>query len=78
MILCGFWTTKSGKRGRNCQSREVEVILISSLPPEKVRKLFFIPMRNISPAIDYVKNKYGKDFQVYILPSGNTVVPQLI
>jgi len=58
--------------------KEVEVILISSLPPEKVRKLFFIPMRNISPAIDYVKNKYGKDLQAYILPSGNTVVPQLI
>jgi nickel-dependent lactate racemase len=58
--------------------KEVEVILISSLPPEKVRKLFFIPMRNISQAIDYVKNKYGKDFQVYILPSGNTVVPKLI
>jgi nickel-dependent lactate racemase len=58
--------------------KEVEVILISSLPPEKVCKLFFIPMRNISQAIDYVKNKYGKDFQVYILPSGNTVVPQLV
>jgi nickel-dependent lactate racemase len=58
--------------------KEVEVILISSLSKGKVRKLFFIPMRNISPAIDYVKNKYGKDFQVYILPSGNTVVPQLI
>jgi nickel-dependent lactate racemase len=58
--------------------KEVEVILISSLPPEKVRKLFFIPMRNISPAIDYVKDKYGEDFQAYILPSGNTVVPQLI
>jgi nickel-dependent lactate racemase len=58
--------------------KEVEVILISSLSKEKVRKLFFIPMRNISPAMDYVKNKYGKDFQVYILPSGNTVVPQLI
>jgi lactate racemase len=58
--------------------KEVEVILISSLPDNKVRKLFFIPMRNISQAIDYIKNKYGKDFQVYILPSGNTVVPQLI
>lgn len=23
MILCGFWTTKSGERGRNCQSREI-------------------------------------------------------
>ena len=58
--------------------KDVEVILISSLPQDKVRKLFFIPMQNISQAIEYVKGKYGEDFQAYILPSGNTVVPQLI
>ena len=57
--------------------KEVEVILISSLPPEKVRKLFFIPMENISQALNYVKDKYGEDFQAYILPSGNTVLSQL-
>lgn len=57
--------------------KEVKVILISSLPPEKVRKLFFIPMKNISQALNYVKDKYGEDFQAYILPSGNTVLPQL-
>ncbi|GAI40541.1 unnamed protein product [marine sediment metagenome] len=34
--------------------KEVEVILISSLPPEKVCKLFFIPMENISQDIEYV------------------------
>ena len=58
--------------------KEVEVILISSLPPEKVRKLFFIPMENITQALNYVKEKHGEDFKAYILPSGNTVVPQLI
>ena len=58
--------------------KDVEVILISSLPQDKVRILFFIPMQNISQAIEYVKGKYGEDFQAYILPSGNTVVPQLI
>jgi len=58
--------------------KEVEVILISSLPQDKVRKLFFIPMNDFSQATDYVKNKYGEDFQAYILPSGNTVVPQLV
>ena len=58
-------------------AKEVEVILISSLPSEKVRKLFFIPMEDISQALNYVKDKYGEDFQAYILPSGNTVVPQL-
>jgi len=56
-------------------TKEVEVILISSLPPDKARKLFFIPMENISQALNYVKDKYGEDFQAYILPSGNTVLP---
>jgi len=59
-------------------TKEVEVILISSLPSDKVRKLFFIPMEDISQAIEYIKEKYGEDFQAYILPSGNTVVPQLV
>jgi len=58
--------------------KEVEVILISSLPQDKICKLFFIPMESVSQALNYIKNKYGKDFQAYILPSGNTVVPQLI
>jgi len=59
-------------------AKEVEVILISSLPQEKVRKLFFIPLANITQALNYVQDKYGEDFQAYILPSGNIVVPQII
>lgn len=58
-------------------AKEVEVILVSSLPQDKVRKLFFISMENISQAIEYIKDKYGEDFQAYVLPSGNTVVPQI-
>jgi len=56
-------------------AKEVEVIFVSSLPSEKIRKLFFIPMENISQALNYVKEKYGENFQAYILPSGNTVLP---
>ncbi|MBA7511959.1 Lactate racemase [subsurface metagenome] len=59
-------------------TKEVEVILISSLPQDKVRQLFFISMENISQAIEYVQDKYGENFQAYILPSGNTVLPQLV
>jgi len=58
-------------------AKEVKVILISSLPPDKVRKLFFIPMENISQALNYVKDKYEEDFQAYILLSGSTVLPQI-
>ncbi|MBU4227224.1 nickel-dependent lactate racemase, partial [bacterium] len=56
-------------------AKEVEVIFVSSLPSEKIRKLFFIPMENISQALNYVQDKYGENFQAYILPSGNTVLP---
>jgi len=56
-------------------TKEVEIILVSSLSPDKVRKLFFIPMENIIQALNYVQDKYGENFQAYILPSGNTVLP---
>jgi len=56
-------------------AKEVEVIFVSSLPSETIRKLFFIPMENISQALNYVQDKYGENFQAYILPSGNTVLP---
>jgi len=34
-------------------------------------------MKSVSQALNYIKGKYGEDFQAYILPSGNTVLPQL-
>jgi hypothetical protein len=34
-------------------------------------------MDNITSALRYVKEKHGEDFKAYILPLGNTVVPQL-
>ena len=58
-------------------TKEVEVILISSLPMRKVQKLFCIPMKDITQALNYVEEKYGRDYQSYILPSGNAVFPKL-
>jgi len=59
-------------------AKEVEVILISSLPRDKVFKLFFLPMQDIDHALNYIKKKHGKNYQCYILPSGNTVFPKLV
>jgi len=58
-------------------TKEVEVLFISSLPHEQVRKLFFTPVRDINQALEYVKRKHGEDFKAYILPLGNTVLPQV-
>lgn len=58
-------------------AKEVEIILISSLSEEKVKKLFIKPMKDIDSAIGYVRKKYGNDFKSYIIPSGNIVVPSM-
>ena len=58
-------------------AKEVEIILISSLNEEQTRKLFMKPMDNIDIAVDYVRKKHGDDFKGYIIPSGNTVVPNI-
>jgi len=58
-------------------AKNVEIVLISSLNEEKVRKLFMKPMKNINLAIDYIKQKYGNNFKAYLIPSGGIVVPQI-
>ena len=59
-------------------TKDIKVILISSLPVQKVQKLFCISMKDINQALNYVKEKYGRDYQCYILPSGNAVFPKLV
>ena len=58
-------------------AKEVNIILISSLREEKVKKLFMKPMEDIESAIDYVQKKHGNEFKSYIIPSGNIVVPRM-
>jgi lactate racemase len=58
-------------------AKEVEIILISSLSEDKVKKLFMKPMKNIGSAIEYVRKRHGDNFKSYIIASGNTVVPSL-
>jgi len=45
LILCGFWTTKSGKRGRNCQSRGEDaaesIKIITRKASERIAKFAF-------------------------------------
>lgn len=58
-------------------AKEVDIILVSSLSEENVKKLFIKPMKDIDSAIGYVRKKYGNDFKSYIIPSGNIVVPSM-
>jgi len=56
-------------------AKEAEIIFISSLKEEKVKKLFMKPMENIDSAINYVRKKHGDNFKSYIIPSASTLVP---
>jgi len=54
-----------------------DVLVISSIPPEKINKLKFQSAKDIKSAIEIVKRKYGSDFSSYIIPNGSAVLPVL-
>ncbi|MBC7190465.1 nickel-dependent lactate racemase [Candidatus Aerophobetes bacterium] len=54
---------------------KAKVILVSSLPEEKVKKLFFTPANSLQEAVSLVLKEYGKDAGIYIIPSGGITLP---
>jgi len=53
------------------------LIIVNDITGPTPYEIILPPLENISQALNYVKDKYGEDFQAYILPSGNVVLPQL-
>ncbi|MGP3778537.1 nickel-dependent lactate racemase [Halanaerobium saccharolyticum] len=54
---------------------EKEIILISSLTKERTENIFASKMENIQEAVDFLKEKNGADYSVYIMPQGSLTVP---
>jgi nickel-dependent lactate racemase len=54
---------------------EKEIILISSLTKERTENIFASKMENIQKAVDFLKEKHGADYSVYIMPQGSLTVP---
>jgi nickel-dependent lactate racemase len=54
---------------------EKEIILISSLTKERTENIFASKMENIQEAVDFLKEKHGADYSVYIMPQGSLTVP---
>ena len=52
-----------------------EIILISSLTKDRTENIFASKMENIQEAVDYLKEKHGEDYSVYIMPQGSLTVP---
>jgi nickel-dependent lactate racemase len=55
--------------------RKADILVISSMKPEKVRKIHFIPMKSFDDCMDFIIKKHGKDFKSYIVPNGSMFFP---
>jgi len=58
-------------------AKEVDIILLSSLHKEQVKKLFMIPAADIQQALNLVQEKHGPNFRSYIIPAGSNVLPKV-
>ncbi|MBE0478587.1 nickel-dependent lactate racemase [Candidatus Aerophobetes bacterium] len=56
---------------------KAKVIMVSSLAPWKVEKLFFTPAKSVDEAIAMTLQEYGDDAGFYIVPSGGLILPSL-
>ncbi len=55
--------------------RERDVILVSDMSREDTEKLFFHYARDLNEALAMVRQKYGDDFQSYLMPQASLVLP---
>ncbi len=57
-------------------AKEVDIILLSSLSKNQVKKLFMIPAEEMKQALALIQEKHGNGFQCYVMPNGSIVLPQ--
>lgn len=57
--------------------REKEVILVSDLPPQEVKNLFFQPAASVAAALELIEAKYGPDYKALLFPQAGMVLPRL-
>lgn len=55
--------------------KKADILVVSSMKPEKVRKIHFIPMKSFDDCMDFIIKKHGKNFKSYIVPNGSMFFP---
>lgn len=56
--------------------KKADILVMSSINPEKVRKIHFIPMKSFDDCMDFIIKKHGENFKSYIVPNGSQFFPQ--
>ncbi|MGE5417735.1 MAG: nickel-dependent lactate racemase [Acidobacteriota bacterium] len=62
--------------GRLCE--RVEVVLVSGMDPELVRKTFMNPFSTVEDALVYAINKMGADAKIYIMPQAPSLAVEVL
>ncbi len=55
--------------------KKLKVIMVSSLPDRKVKRLFFTPAQSVDEAISISLQEYGKNASFLIIPFGGITLP---
>jgi nickel-dependent lactate racemase len=56
--------------------KKADILVVSSIDPERVERIHFKPMESIDKCINFIKDKHGEDFSAYIVPNGSQFFPQ--
>jgi len=55
--------------------KEHKVYVLSNLDPNILSRMGFVPVSNMTEAINLVKKEHGVEFSFYIIPEGSSVLP---
>ncbi|MCK4339692.1 MAG: nickel-dependent lactate racemase [Candidatus Cloacimonetes bacterium] len=55
--------------------KKADILVLSTMKPEKVKKIHFIPMNSFDECIDFIIKKHGNNFKSYIVPNGSIFFP---
>jgi nickel-dependent lactate racemase len=55
--------------------KDKEVVLVSGLDDDTVKKLFFTPAKDLEEALQHVLDKHGPGYKCIIMPKAATIVP---
>ena len=58
-------------------SKNKEIVLVSGLDDDIVRKMFLTPAKDLEQALQYVRAKHGPDHKCIVMPKAGTIVPLL-
>lgn len=56
---------------------KAKVIMVSSLPPGRVKRLFFTPAKSVNEAISMALQDCGEDASFLVIPSGGSTLPSV-